>query len=268
MSEDRFCLVCGANLDESVGHSGICPHCGKYSLFVSDQTYWFHMERNDGKDDFFYIFRTKANDIWVEIYDDEEKFIKLVNALLIQKDVKIIEKEKDVNWLKYKRKGHIFEIRFLSNGRSLIDPLWMGEKIIALTFVKKDNPKFKIYKKELARLCSLLDEINGENIASPKCPKCKSENIQPYTVTGDQKSRNTKITVGVFIGFMIFMCIFALLGGEPNLFWPIFLGAFLGTPVCLVIGQVVKKIPMRNKTVISCKDCDTEFSRAALQKKK
>ena len=268
MNKDLFCVICGAKQDnqcDTDSLSGVCPHCGKNTIYVSDLLKWFALKNKDGEEDFFYIFTNNCDDFWVEIYEDNNKFHDLVNALVLQKDVKVIKKDKDVDFLQYKRKGHLFEIRYLWYGRFLIDPLWNGKPIIAFSFVRKDNPEYKIYMEEFLRIRSLLDELSLEGAEKPKCPKCISQNIQPHITTGNKKTRDNIVMVGAFVVAAIFTFIFAFLGGETNIFLLVLFSIACGVLISLTAKVIVNNIPMRKKIRFTCNDCGEEFAKSDLK---
>ena len=146
----------------------------------------------------------------------------------------------------------------------MLDPLYDDQSFIAFSFVKKDDPQFEVYREELSRIALIVEEIDKGSVETLKCPKCKSENIHPHTVVGDEKLRNVKIIAAAFAIFTALMFGFALLANETNMIWPIFFSILFGTPICLVLNAILKKIPMRKKIAFVCDDCDAKYSKSVL----
>ncbi len=158
MKNELFCAVCGVKKECASKYldGGICPNCGTDTYFVRNISKWVYINSNKRGCQFFFIETNRGGQSWVEIYEGEEKYNKLVNALLLQKDVTVIKN--GYGTLNYSRGGHKFQIiliRYVDYLLAQYD-LWDGNPYIEFGFVEKNRPDFEVYREELQRICNLL----------------------------------------------------------------------------------------------------------------
>ena len=157
--DDLYCLICGEKVDTTgfkCSDFGVCPMCKKESMFLSDASKWFYIEGGKKYERFNFLNEDRSGSVWVEVYANKTDFLKLCELLHSDKEVEIIDDHTDSYRIKYIRGGHRFEITHNENVDVWIDPWWDGESFISIDFVKKDNPSFASYEKELRWIYSVI----------------------------------------------------------------------------------------------------------------
>ena len=160
MEKEFFCPICQSNIEnpsDPIVYNPICSKCGNRTLLVDDLSSYVAVENGKGGYEIFTInLEPNANpSAWVEIWTNEDGYKRLVSKLTRDKAVTVTKNDSQLS-LEYSRNGCEFSISYVPCVDYLMNSYSDGDPFVEFSFVQKDDPDFKLYKDELARLCFIL----------------------------------------------------------------------------------------------------------------
>ena len=121
----------------------------------------------NGVDDKYFIHTNNSGDCWVEIcYYQTPTAFTMVNKEIFNALIGHLAKKhgfplpKDCEKFHYTVSDNHFSLDYIPYVDYLIDPWWDGDPFIEFSFVKKSDPRFDAYKKELTAILEFLSNCN------------------------------------------------------------------------------------------------------------